>query len=141
MTRLQTFWLQGVLPILMIGILLPLGLIALFRAALGSSMLGTIEHGELYLAGGNAAFTGCLVFASSRVDIPAKVAIGVLPALVLLTLPCYALWALLTVLTMRGEKYSSTIATTGGGYAAGLCIVIGLVFVYYSHRPEDQQSP
>lgn len=137
MTRLQSFLLQGALPILIIGVLLPLGLIGLFRAAFGSPIVGTIEHGELYLSGGNAAFTGCLVFASSRIDIPAKVAMTVLPTLILLTLPCYALWALLSVLTSRGQKYSLAIATTGGAYAAGVCIVVGLIFVYFSHRAAD----
>jgi len=134
-TRWQHVLLQGALPILIIGAVLPLGLIALFRATLGSSLAGTIEHGELYLAGGNAAFTGCLVFASSRTDIPTTVVASVLPALALLTLPCYALWALLTVLTMRGTDYSSSIATAGGAYAASLCVLVGLVFVYFSHRP------
>jgi hypothetical protein len=131
----QAMMLQGVIPIVLVGVLLPVGLIACFLALENGSVRGAVEHGELFLAAGNSAFTGCVVLVASRTDQVLNATIASLVVLVLIVLPAYACWGLLTVQELLDKHYSTSLATVGGGSFAVLAIVVALVFVWLSHRP------
>jgi hypothetical protein len=134
LTLAQTMVLQGVLPIILVGLMLPVGITAFFLALENAPVDSAIEQGSLFLAAGNSAFTGCIVLVSSRHDSPNSM-IATLLVLVGFVVPAYGGWALLTVQQILHKPYSTAIATVWGGIGAAVAIVIALVFVRLSYRP------
>lgn len=128
----QWLLLQGVLPIVIVGVALPVGLVALFLAVKGASASGAIKHGELYLSGGNAAFTGCVALFSGRRGDRASVAIATLYVLMVVVVPCYATWAFFATQTALGETYSGTLATDGGAVSALAGSIVALTLIKLS---------
>jgi hypothetical protein len=130
----QTMLLQGVIPIVLVGLILPVGMTAFFLGIENASASAAIEHGDLFLAAGNSAFTGCIVLAASRHDSPYAMIVTV-AVLLAFVFPAYGAWALLTVQQILHKPYSTDIATVWGGIGAVVAAIIALVFVRLSYRP------
>lgn len=118
LTRWQALALQAVLPILLMGVVLPIGLVALLLEIEGAPISDAVDRGELFLAGGNAAFTGCLVLISARPDKAVFASICTSFASIGVVLPCYAAWALITTAGARHADYSVDAAVKWGLAAA-----------------------
>jgi len=134
----QALLLQGVLPIVLIAVCLPLGLVVLFLAATAAPLRLAVSHGELFLAGGNASFAGCIVLLAARPDRALNAAIASLFALVLLVVPCYGLWAYISVDTLTKKSYATSVAEVGGAAWAVAGVVVSMAFVRYAYRPTKQ---
>jgi hypothetical protein len=132
----QTMLLHGGIPIVIVGIVLPLGLIAFFLAMQNEPIKGAVEHGELFLSAANAGFTGCLVLLVSRADESVNALIAALVALLLIMLPAFTCWAFLTAQGILDKDYSEQFAIIGGGSYALLATVVALVFVRLSYNPQ-----
>jgi hypothetical protein len=128
----QAMMLHAVLPIVMVGVVLPVGLVALFLAIDGAPVSGAVDRGELFLAGANAAFTGCLVLVASRPDKALNASILSLMASVFVVLPGYAAWAYVSVASHRDLAYSVDLVINGGLVAAVAGIVASLALVGYA---------
>lgn len=140
LSRMQSFLLQGLLPIVVVGTLLPLGLVAMLLSLKEASPSDAVSHGELYLAGGNAAFMGCVSLTASRHDKGLNAAICALFTVVVVVLPCYAAWAYMSVQTITNDTFSRSIAVDGGYVVAGLGTLIAIIFVLFSY-PATTESP
>jgi hypothetical protein len=127
--------LHGVIPIVLVALVLPIGLVAGVLALEGGGVKGALDHGELFLAAGNAAFTGCLVLASARLDQPVNALIAATVVFIVLVLPAYGFWGVLTALDVLDKTYSRYLAIIGGGIFAGVAMVVSLCFVRLSYRP------
>ena len=132
LSRWQTVALQAVLPILLIGVALPLGLTALVLGVDEISVSHAVDHGELFLVGGNAAFTGCLVLVANRPDraINAFIVSTVIGAMVIV--PSYIAWALLATSAARDAHYSMSVAIRWGAIAAIAGLITALALVVYT---------
>jgi hypothetical protein len=137
-TLMQTMMLHGVIPVLLVGLLLPLGLVGLFLAADNGEAGAAIKHGELFLAAGNAAFTGCVVLVSSRLDQLLNAVIASLVVLVLIVVPAYGCWSFLTAQQLLQKPGSENLAIVGGGCFALVAIAVALVFVRLSYTPTQR---
>lgn len=124
--------LQAVLPILLIGIVLPLGLTALVLGLDEISVSHAVDHGELYLVGGNAAFTSCLVLVSNRPDQAINTFIVSSFISWTVVFPCYLVWALLATSTARAAHYSTNVTVHWGVAAAVAGLVTAVVLVIYA---------
>jgi hypothetical protein len=124
--------LRGVIPILLVSVLLPVGLITGFLVLREAPLRGAVEHGELFLAAANAAFAGCVVLVSSRTDKLLSSMITSFVTVVFIVVPCYAFWAGLTVQEVTHGRFSSDFAIVGGGSYAVVAILVALVFVWVS---------
>jgi hypothetical protein len=131
----EAMLLHGVLPVLLVGLILPIGLPACFLGAQGASAWEAVKHGELFLSAGNAGFTGSLVLLSSRTDIQRAAALVAVVALILFMLIPFCLWAFLTTQAILGKEYSEPFAIIGGSSYAVLAVVVALVLVRLSYRP------
>lgn len=131
----QTMMLQGVIPIVLVGIALPIGLIALVLAIENAPVGGAFDHGALFLAAGNAAFIGCVSLIAARSDRPINAMIASMVVLVSIVVPAYACWAVLTVRSLLEMEYSQFLAVGVGGAYAALSAIVALVFVWLSYRP------
>jgi FlaA1/EpsC-like NDP-sugar epimerase len=129
LTTGQTMLLVGVIPIVIVGVLLPVGLIAAGLALSDGSAFDAIKHGELFLAAANAALAGCVALGAARTDRLALAVILAFLALLVIVIPSYVLWAILTVKELRNESYSESIAVVGGGGMTLAAIVVALGFV------------
>lgn len=135
LARWQTMVLHGVIPIILVGAVLPIGLTAAFLAMQQEPLIGAIEHGELFLSAGNAGFVGCLVLLGSRTDAAVSVALASMCALILIMVPAFCFWAFLTVQSSLDKDYSEQFAIIVGGAYAVLASAVALVFVWLSYRP------
>lgn len=133
--------LQAVLPIWLIGIVLPLGLPALVLGLSEVPLSQAVDHGELYLVGGNTAFASLLVLAWARID--QAVRVFILSALVGTTIvgPCYLIWALIATAGARSAHYSSYVTIHWGLVAAGCGLLVWIVVVAYSFFTPVDASP
>lgn len=136
----QALLLQGVIPIVLVGIVLPIGLIACFLGLEESPLQGAVKHGELFLAAGNAAFTGCVVLVAARSDIIINAVIASFVVLITIVVPGYACWALLTVQGLLAKPYSESLAIFGGGFFVVIASVVALTFVKLAYRPVAVRS-
>lgn len=127
--------LQGVVAILLVGLLLPIGLIAGMLALRDSPVRGAIEHGELFLIAANVAVAGSLLLVTSRTDHLLWMVIVALLVLLAVVLPCYVFWATATVQVLLGQEYSSHFAIVVGGVYAVLAILLALTFAWVSYQP------
>lgn len=130
----QAMLLQGVLPIVLVALVLPLGLTACFLAVKGAPVEDAMRHGELFLAGGNAAFTGCVVLLAARPDKALNAAIASLFSLVLLVVPCYGIWAFISVQALTKQSYAPEWAQTGGTVWALAGVASSMLFVRHAYR-------
>lgn len=135
LTRWQAMALQGVISVLLVGLLLPVGLIAGMLALRESPVRGAIEHGELFLVAANVAIAGSLLLVSSTTDHVLWRIIGALIAVLLVVMPAYLFWASVTIQVLLGQQYSSGFATVGGGIYAFFAILLALVFAWVSYQP------
>ena len=131
----QAMLLQGVLPVMLVAVLLPIGMICFFLALRAMPISDAFAHGELFLAGGNAAFAGCIVLVAARPDEAVNAAIAAIFSLVLLVLPCYGIWAFISVGLLAGDTYVSSLVEVGGGAWAVAGITVSMAFVRYAYRP------
>ena len=129
--RLSWFVVQGVLPIVVAGLVLPIGLVALFLAATGDSASPAVSRGELFLAGGTAGFIGALVFATARQTAGRSVA--VFTVLVLWVLPTYALWAFMAVREIQGHANPTAVVETAGFVCSSVGVLTGLALVVLAY--------
>ena len=136
--RWQLVMLNWFLPVVVVGMCLPVGLIAGYLAMSNGHASAAIDHGELYLAGGNAGVTGCVVVLTSRLDRLLTSTIVSLTVILLGVVPCYSFWAYLTSKAVLGEAYDRTLATSGGGVAAFAGALVAFVLVCYSHAPKSR---
>jgi hypothetical protein len=132
LTQSQGMMLRGVIPILLVGVLLPLGLILGFLVLREAPLRGAVENGELFLAAANTAFAGCVVLVSSRTDKLLSSMITSFVTVAFIVVPCYAFWAGLTVQEVTHGRFSSAFAIVGGGSYAVVAILVALVFVWVS---------
>jgi hypothetical protein len=130
LSPMQSFLLQGVFAAVVVGACLPTGLTLLFLASRSSSLIHAVEHGELYMAGGNAAVVGCVCLMAARPDRAANAAIASLFVVTLLVGPCYACVAYFAVQGVEHESVSHSVAVGGGAAAAGAGILVALAFVW-----------
>lgn len=133
----QTMLLQGVLPIVLGGVILPIGLIAFFLAINHSPVTGAVDHGELFLAASNAGFIGCVTLVASRTDRAVNAMIASMFVLFGIVVPGYACWALLTVEGLLNNNYSEFLAVAVGGGLALTAMVVSLVFVRLPYHPPE----
>lgn len=131
----EAMLLHGVLPVLLVGLALPIGLPACFFGAQGASAWEAVRHGELFLSAGNAGFTGALVLISSRTDIQIRAAIVAITALLLFMFIPFSLWGFLTTQAILGKNYSEEFAIIGGAGYTVVAVVVALVLVRVSYRP------
>jgi hypothetical protein len=131
----QAMLLQGVLPVMLVSVLLPIGLICFFLALRAMPISDAFSHGELFLAGGNAAFAGCIVLVAARPDEALNAAIAAIFSLVLLVLPCYGIWAFISVGLLDGDAYVKSLVEVGGGAWATAGVIVSMAFVRYAYRP------
>ncbi|HTR74170.1 MAG TPA: hypothetical protein VMH33_02790 [Solirubrobacterales bacterium] len=124
--------LQAILPICLIGIVLPLGIPALVLGLSEVPLSHAFNRGELFLVGANTAFASCLVLASNRMD--RAVRVFILSVIVGATVvgPCYLVWALITTAHARSAHYSTYVTIHWGLIAAGCGLVVAVVFVSYA---------
>lgn len=132
LSRWQEVVVQAVLPILFIGIVLPLGLTALVLGLDQIPLSKAVDHGELYLVGGNAAFTSCLVLISNRPD--QAINTFIVSAVINFTVvfPCYLAWVLLATSTARETHYSTDVTIDWGFVAAIAGLLTAVVLVTYA---------
>lgn len=132
LSRWQAIALQAVLPILLIGIFLPLGLTILVLGLDQIPLSHAFNHGELYLVGGNAAFTSCLILISNRPDQAVNTFIVSAVINWTVVVPCYLAWALLATSTARAAHYSTNVAIDWGVIAAITGLLTAVVLVIYA---------
>jgi hypothetical protein len=143
LTRWQGLMLQGVLPILIFGIVLPIGLVALLLWIDGAPVSDAVNRGELFLAGGNAAFTGCLVLIVARPDKAIAAAISCFFVSAAVVLPCYMAWAHISTAQARHAEYSVDQAIQGGLVATAAGVLLAAAFVgyaFFAPAPSDDSS-
>lgn len=135
-TTVQYLLVQGVVSVLAISVLLPVGLVVLFLALRGRPVGGAIEHGELFLAGGNAAFVGAVGLFTARLEAGLNAAVAALLAIAFLVIPSYAAWAYLAVSALVGDSYSHAVAVASSAVAASVCVVTALILVRASYSAD-----
>lgn len=137
MSRLQSFLLLGVFGVVIVGVGLPVGLVAIaLESSGGTSIPGAIRHGELWLAAANAAVAGCIaLMASGRHNVLSR-AIATLFVFALGVIPCYTAWAAIVAHIHLGLDYSKAFAVDGGAVAAGSATLIGLSMVVAAYDPQ-----
>lgn len=137
----QTMVLQGAIPIVVVGVLVPVGLVALFLALDAAPLARAVEHGELFLAAANSAFTGCVSLVAARRDKVLNATIASFVVLLMIVLPCYAAWAFLTVEELQGRQYSHALAVVGGGGMTIAAVIVALSFVALTYsKPAPRQG-
>lgn len=137
-SRGQSFLVQGVLAIVVIGAVLPVGLVAQFLVFAGQPASGAVEHGELYLAAGNAVFLGCVLLATSDAHNGAGATIASLFALATFVLPCYGAWAFINVRVEMDERVAGAASYAWGLPVLAVSLLVALSFVwcsFTSHNP------
>jgi fumarate reductase subunit D len=134
MTRAQLFLLQGVFAILVIGVLLPLGLLALFLMVNGASLSSAVDRGELYLAGGTASFAASVGFVAARQHQPFGSLLSLLFVVAFVVLPCYALAALCNVHATIDEPLADKWVIGLGAIYGGIGVLVALALVWWSTR-------
>lgn len=122
------------MPIVVVGVGLPVGLVALFLAAKGNAADGAVAHGELYLSGGNAAFVGCVALFARHGKNRRNALIATLYVLMVLVVPSYAMWAFFATETILSESYSGVVAVQGGLVSAVGGALAGLTLICISQR-------
>jgi len=127
--------LQGVIPIVLVGMALPIGLVACFLIVHEKPIMGAIDHGELFLVAANAAFGGCFVLVFSRPDQLVNAIIATFVTIIGIVVPCYALWAGLTVQVLMERPLTSDWIVIGGSGYAVIAMLVALSFVWLSYRP------
>lgn len=132
LTPSQAMMLHGIIPIVLVGYILPVGLIAGFLAMRQAPLVGAIEHGELFLVAANTAFAGSVVLVSSRPDRLLTSVIVTFVTVVFIVVPGYAFWAGLTTQALTHESFSPDFAIVGGGGYAVAAILVALVFIRFS---------
>jgi hypothetical protein len=131
----QTMLLQGVIPIVLVGFALPIGLLALVLALENGPIRSAVDHGELFIAASNAGFIGCIALIASRSDQAVNAMIAAMIVLFVIILPGYIGWAVLSVQGLLGKQYSDLWPIAIGGSWAVLGVAVGLVLVRLSYRP------
>lgn len=141
MDRWEEVAVQAILPICLIGIVLPLGLPALVLGVSEVPLSHAVDHGELFLVGANTAFGACLVLASNRMDRAMRVFILAVVVGAMVVGPCYLIWALITTASARSAHYSNYVTIQWGLIAAGCGLFIAILFITYSFlTPADASS-
>lgn len=135
MSRTQSFALLGIFGVLVVGVGLPLGLVAvMLESSSAGSIRGAVDHGELFLAAANAAIGGCVALIGSRRDNVLSRAIATLFVFAAVVFPCYAAWAAVTTHISLGLDYSEQFVVTGGCVAVVAAVVIALAMVAASYH-------
>jgi hypothetical protein len=136
-TAFQWFLLQGALAILLVGVVLPIGLILIFLTIRGNSPVEAVRHGELLLAGGNAVFMGCICLVSSRTDNAMAVGTVSLMAMGGLVVPSYAAWAYVSVATLAHDHYSRAAVLVISVVMFVMCVNVAWFLVRLAYRPAE----
>jgi len=139
--RWQVFALQVFIPIALIGLVLPIGLPAFVLQLDNAPFEDAIKHGELFLAGGNMAFTSCLVALSLRPDRAMTVSILNSVVYIGVVMPCYFGWVHIATASVRDtHSKSAEAAILWGlmGLAAGVIVTVVLVaYAFVPTRPTE----
>lgn len=131
----QMMILQGLIPIVLVGFFLPIGLVAAALAIENAPIFNAVDHGELFLAGANAGFIGSLTLVISRTDQTVNSMITAFLVLIVIIFPGYFAWALLSVQALLGREYSDVWPMEVGGTWAIVGVVVGMALVKLSYRP------
>jgi hypothetical protein len=114
---------QWLLPVIVIGIAAPIGLIAAGLALDNFSLKTALDNGELWLVGGNSlATSACLLMALRRDRIEAGISALLAGGLF------YYCWATVSTQTIEHRPVDLRLAVDGGWIALGLGVVVSLVF-------------
>jgi hypothetical protein len=135
----QAMMLHAIIPIVLVGVVLPVGLVALFLAIDDQPISGAIDRGELFLAGGNAAFTGCLVLVAARPDRAVTASIVSLITSMFVVLPCYAAWAYVSVASHQDADYSVEMVIDWSVAAAIVGVTLALGLAAYAFLSESAE--
>lgn len=130
--RAEMFASQGVLAIVVLGALLPVGLTMEFFILAGADTGRAVQHGELFLAAGSSVFLGCIVLVTSRTDRAPAVGLVSFFALAAFVIPCYGAWAVLNVRTELQDSVANPSAYAWGIPVLAAALVVALTFVWYS---------
>jgi|GEM_PF-2997981 len=142
LTRWQAFALQVVIPIALIGIVLPIGLPALILGLDGTPLEDAINHGELFLAAGNMSFTGCVVLVAMRPD--RALTVSIFNSLVFggVVMPSYLGWVHIATSVTREAEYSTDAAVRWGLVALAAALLATSVLTAYAFiRPSPAKPP
>lgn len=131
----QMMILQGLIPIVLVGFLLPIGLVAAALAIESAPIHSAVDHGELFLAGANAGFIGSITLVVSRTDQTVNSMITAFLVLIVVTFPGYFAWALLSVHALVGKEYPDVWPVEVGGTWAFVGVLVGMALVKLSYRP------
>lgn len=138
LSPMQAFVLQGIFAGVVIGACLPIGLAVTFLAFREAPAADAVQHGELYLSGGNAAVVGCVCLVAARLDEAANAAIAALFAVTVVVGPCYAFAAYCSVQEVVHETVSRNVAVAGGAVAAAVGVGVALAFVWLAVHDHQQ---
>ncbi len=137
LTLAETIVVNGVLPVIVLGVLLPVGAVAFCLALKGAPVRQSVEHGELLLGAGNAAMVGSFTYLASR---PSDSVIGTAGAL------CYLIfggvfpylgWASIAVDVITDAKYSHAATEQWGAAAVIATAAMSLYCVSKTFRPPE----
>jgi hypothetical protein len=129
----QNFLLQGLLVIVVIGALLPVGIFIEYLALADQPTKLAVEHGELFLAAGSAVLLGCIALLTSRFD--PRVVIASLFAVATFVVPCYVAWAEICGRAAMHEKVAQPSSYAWGVPVLVLGAVVALTFVWCGRDP------
>lgn len=129
MTRGQFFVLNWVIAVVVAGMVLPLGFIALFLAGAGKPIGEVISHGELFLVAGNSVVASAAVLVSSRVDQAVSAAVACLCSILTVGAPSYAIWAYLSTQSLLARPFDSNFTVVGGWVSAIVGLLVSAEFV------------
>lgn len=126
----QYLALNWLLPVAVIGVALPMLLVALLLLAGDQDASGAFTHGELFVGAANASVTGATVLLVARYDEPASALVGAMLIILLISLPSYAISAYMTTQALLDKPYSHDFATRGGAVATAVALAASLACVF-----------
>jgi hypothetical protein len=111
--------------------LLPVGLAALSTAAIGNRPVVTsTQQGELYLAAANCVVVAVLVLIAAESG--RQQSLVSTAALLVLAVPGYAVWAMLSARALAGERYDKDFASKGGAAWAVVSAIFSFVICVHA---------
>jgi hypothetical protein len=135
----QFVLLNWCVAVLVVGVLLPLGMVAIFLEASSGSIGTTVEHGELFLVSGNATVTASTVLLATRLDQLLDAVIASFCAILLIAVPSYGIWAYMTTQSLLGGSYNLDFAVKGGWIMLAVGLTTSFAFVATAAQEQRNQ--
>lgn len=140
LTKAQTVVINGVLPILVLGLGVPVGTVAVLLLLKSAPLGDAFDHGELLLGAGNAALVGVFAFLSDRPNDSLNVTLAAIVYTVLVGMASYVGWAYVSVEGLTNAPYSHSAALYLGGGFTLLSVGVSLYLVSKTFRPPGAAS-